>query len=72
MAGMRFPLDIAWISAGRVIAVDTLQPCIETDQRQCPRWTSPAEVDALLEVPAGALNGVQRGSPLTLAEGAVL
>jgi len=61
MAGMQIPVDIAWIVDGRVLAVDTLDPCDLEDQEQCPRWTSPAPVDALLEVPAGELAGVEPG-----------
>lgn len=61
MAGMQIPIDIAWLVDGRVLAVDTLDPCDLEDQEQCPRWTSPAPVDALLEVPAGELAGVEPG-----------
>ena len=61
MAGMQVSLDIAWLVDGRVLAVDTLDPCDIEDQEQCPRWTSPAPIDALLEVPAGELAGVEPG-----------
>lgn len=66
MAGMKIPIDVAWISGGQVIAVDTLAPCTTTDQAQCPRWTSPGPVDALLEVPVGSLDSVEPGSPVTV------
>ena len=46
----------------------TLDPCTLTDQSQCPRWTSPAPVDALLEVPAGALDGIEPGTHVTIRE----
>lgn len=65
MAGMEIPIDIAWIAGGEVIATDTLQPCVLVDQRQCPRWASPEPVDALLEVGAGDLEGVERGDRVT-------
>ncbi|MFC0456214.1 DUF192 domain-containing protein [Arthrobacter liuii] len=68
MAGMKIPIDVAWIANDQVRAVDTLHPCTETDQDQCPRWTSPGDVDALLEVPAGALDGIKAGTPITIRE----
>ncbi|WP_344812509.1 DUF192 domain-containing protein [Microlunatus aurantiacus] len=61
MAGMTIKLDIAWIIDSEVLAVDTVTPCLELDQNACPRWTSPAPVDALLEVPAHSLTGVDPG-----------
>lgn len=68
MAGMTIPLDIAWIVDGKVLAVDTLTPCTEPDQDQCPRWTSPSAVDALLEVPAHSLTNVTPGMSVTIEE----
>lgn len=68
MAGMEIPIDVAWIVDDHVLAVDTLDPCPLTDQSKCPRWTSPGEVDALLEVPAGALAGIEPGTPVTIRE----
>lgn len=68
MAGTSFPLDIAWIADGRVIATDTLSPCTRADQAQCPRWTSPEPVDALLEVPAGSLDAVRRGMTVSVVD----
>jgi len=53
MAGMQTRIDAAWIVDDQVLAVETLDPCTMTDQSMCPRWTSPGDVDALLEVPAG-------------------
>lgn len=66
MADTTVPLDVAWVSAGKVVAVDTLTPCVETDKAQCPRWTSPSDVDALLEVPSQALREVIPGMPVTI------
>ncbi|CBQ74041.1 hypothetical lipoprotein precursor (plasmid) [Glutamicibacter arilaitensis Re117] len=68
MAGMKFPLDVAWIADHRVIAVQTLEPCTEVEQDRCPRWTSPNYVDALLEVRAGALAGIDAGTVVTIRE----
>lgn len=68
MAGMEIPIDIAWIVDDQVLATDTLDPCTLTDQSQCPRWTSPMPVDALLEVPADALDGIDPGTHVTIRE----
>lgn len=66
MAGMTIPLDVAWIVDDQVLAVDTLDPRTQVDQDQCPRWTSPADADALLEVPAGSLDGIAPGALVTV------
>ena len=68
MAGMTIPLDIAWIADGKVVAIDTLTACTETDEKNCPKWTSPVPVDALLEVPAHSLTGVIPGMTITIDE----
>lgn len=68
MAGMKFPLDVAWLADDRVVAVDTLAACAETDENACPRWTSPSPVDALLEVPAHSLTAVVPGMAVTVEE----
>ncbi len=68
MAGMQTRIDAAWIVDDQVLAIETLDPCTMTDQSKCPRWTSPGDVDALLEVPAGALEGVQVGETVTIRE----
>ena len=68
MAGMQTRIDAAWIVDDQVLAVETLDPCTMTDQSMCPRWTSPGDVDALLEVPAGALEGVPVGETVTIRE----
>ena len=65
MAGMKIPIDIAWISNGHVLAVDTLEPCTTDDQAQCPIWTSPGPADALLEVPAGSLDTITPGTAIS-------
>lgn len=68
MAAMKIPIDVAWIVDNQVLAVDTLDPCTLTDQSKCPRWTSPGDVDALLEVPAGALAAIEPGTPVIIRE----
>lgn len=68
MAGMLIPLDVAWIVDGQVLAIDTLQPCTTEPQDDCPQWTSPGAADTLLEVPAGALDGIEPGAPVTIRE----
>lgn len=68
MAGATIPLDVAWIVDGKVLAVDTMQPCTEADQDQCPVWTSPGPVDSLLEVSARALTTAIPGMNITIEE----
>jgi len=68
MAGMEIPIDIAWIADGQVLQISTLDPCTENRQSLCPRWRSPGAADALLEVPADALNGITPGTPVSIRE----
>lgn len=68
MAGMKIPIDVAWIIDGQVLAVDTLDPCTTDTDDECPRWTPPGDADTLLEVPAGVLNGIEPGTPVTIRE----
>lgn len=68
MADTNVPLDVAWITAGKVTAVDTLAPCVEAEEARCPRWTSPSDVDALLEVPAQALRQIVPGMPVSISD----
>ena len=49
MAGMQTRIDAAWIVDDQVLVIETLDPCTMTDQSKCPRWTSPGDVDALLD-----------------------
>lgn len=65
MAGMRFPIDIAWIRDGRIIATDRLPACTLPDVDDCPRWDSPGDVEALLETAAGALDDIAPGIMVT-------
>lgn len=68
MAGMSFPLDIAWIADNKIVAMETLDVCTEADENACPRSTSPSPVDALLEVPAHSLAATTRGTAITVEE----
>lgn len=70
MADTLVPLDVAWVAADALVAVRTLQPCrtADTSGSDCPTWTSPEPVDALLEVPAGALAGVPVGARIRIRE----
>jgi uncharacterized membrane protein (UPF0127 family) len=68
MAGMKTSIDIAWIVNNQVLSVDTLPPCLLVDQGQCPKWSSPDLADALLEVPAGSLEGILPGTSVTLRD----
>lgn len=61
MPDMAFSIDIAWIADGRIVGIETLPPCEKAAAARCPVWPSPGRIDALLEVPAGALHGVTLG-----------
>lgn len=51
MKGMRFSLDVAWLSSsGRVVDIQTLQPCILAP---CPIYRPKGAVRYILEVGAG-------------------
>ena len=61
MKDMRFAIDLVWVSdAGRVLAVETLEPC---GLSACPVHYPPAPVAYVLEVNRGAFRA-QIGSPL--------
>lgn len=66
MARTRVPLDIAWILDGQVVAVEALPPCDLDVVTDCPIYASPGDVDALLEVPAGTLEGIIAESRVVL------
>jgi uncharacterized membrane protein (UPF0127 family) len=64
MSGMLVDIDLAWIAGGRVLAVETLQPCAA--EQPCEVHDSPGPVDAVLEVAAGELAGVEPGAPVVM------
>lgn len=68
MADVMVPLDVAWISDGVVVEVRTLQPCLAASTELCERWKSPGPVDALLELPAGALDNIVAGAVVSVDE----
>lgn len=68
MADVMVPLDVAWITDGVVVEVRTLQPCTAASTELCERWKSPGPVDALLELPAGALGNVVSGAVVSVDE----
>ncbi|SER82171.1 hypothetical protein SAMN04487958_103158 [Vreelandella subterranea] len=48
------PLDIAFIdAAGRIVAIDTMQPCESSSPADCPSYAPGAAYHAALEVNAG-------------------
>lgn len=53
MKGMRFPLDIIWISDNVIVGIESNVPVPENDQQILPAYTSPQEVNYVLEVNAG-------------------
>lgn len=63
MKDVQFPLTVAWITDGRIVGVETLDPCTS---EPCPVTPAPGVVDAVLEVPAtdGARFAV--GDPVTV------
>lgn len=67
MAGMNFPIDIAWIADGKITAIDTLSTCT-TAEDACRRWSSPGPVDCLLEVPAHSLDAITVGTDIFIEE----
>jgi uncharacterized membrane protein (UPF0127 family) len=64
MADMLIPIDLAWIRDGRIIGVETLQPC--PSREQCPLQPSPGPVDHVLEVPASALAQIPTGAEVMI------
>jgi len=59
MLFVRFPLDVVWLVDGEVQAVATMQP-----------WRSMgyAKADTVLELPAGAADGVSEGDSVVVTE----
>ncbi len=63
MKGMRFPLDIIWISDGRVIGVsrNLPPPAKGTPINHLPMYPAPGLIDSVLEVNAGAAQTIKSG-----------
>jgi uncharacterized membrane protein (UPF0127 family) len=70
MKGMRFCLDIVWITDDRVVgATEAICPApAGTPNEAIPRTRSPEPVQYVLEVPAGWMerHDVGPGSPVTI------
>lgn len=66
MSGMLVPIDLAWIAEDRIVGVQTLQPCPPAGP--CPTSLSPGPVDAVLEVAAGALDGIDSGAVVAVSD----
>ncbi|GAA1892112.1 hypothetical protein GCM10009715_42050 [Paeniglutamicibacter psychrophenolicus] len=62
MFGVQIPLDVVWIRDGRVLRVDTLNPCVSDIESECQRTPSPGEIDTILEAGAGVFAHVQPGT----------
>lgn len=68
MKGMLIPIDIVWISNGKVIEIteNVPPPDPETPDFELPRYSSSQEVDYVLEVNAGfsERNGIEVGDKI--------
>jgi uncharacterized protein len=66
MKGMRFPIDIIWIAAGRVTGVERDAP-VPAGGR-LPLYSSDGPADHVLELRAGwaRRHGVERGDPVKI------
>ena len=65
MKGMRFPIDIVWITRGKVTGVERNAP---VPVGSVPVYSSGVPADHVLEVPAGwaGRHGADRGSRVTI------
>lgn len=67
MKGMRFCLDIIWISDGEIVgAAENACPMPGVEDADLPRYRSGVPVDSVLEVPANWMreNGIAIGTPV--------
>jgi uncharacterized membrane protein (UPF0127 family) len=66
MKGMRFPIDIVWIDAGRVRGVERNVP---VPHGRLPLYRSGGPADHVLEVPAGwaRRHGTKAGDRVSIA-----
>lgn len=62
MQGMRFPIDIVWLSDGRVVGIEHRVPVGDGTTRYSPKQ----DVDAVLELAASAAEffGLKVGDPV--------
>lgn len=71
MKDMNFPIDIVWISGGKVIGFsENLQPQPNKTVFSLPVYYPPGAVDQVLEINAGAVAkyGLKEGDPVSLQE----
>lgn len=54
MAGMRFPLDIVWINKDEIIGIEYKAEPYKITTGAPKQYASPADVDKVLELPAGS------------------
>ncbi|MBP9686743.1 MAG: DUF192 domain-containing protein [Candidatus Doudnabacteria bacterium] len=54
MKGMQISIDLLWIRNGIVIGMERSLPPADNTVQALPTWKSPAPVDAVLEIAAGA------------------
>ncbi|WP_066466151.1 DUF192 domain-containing protein [Sanguibacter suarezii] len=47
------PLDALWIRDGRIIQIDHMSPCWESNDEDCQIWAPALQVDAVVEMPPG-------------------
>jgi uncharacterized membrane protein (UPF0127 family) len=47
------PLSIAWVDAGRVVAVAEMVPCRAVDPADCPTYAPGRSYTSAIEAPAG-------------------
>ncbi len=70
MNGMVIPIDMVWIADNRVLGVEqnVPYPTEQVPEADFPVYSSPGEVDAVLEVEAGKANeyGLVEGAELNL------
>jgi uncharacterized membrane protein (UPF0127 family) len=69
MKGMRFCLDIIWITDGQIVgAAENACPMPDVPDSDLPRYRSEVPVDVVLEVPAGWLaeHGYGAGTPVEI------
>jgi uncharacterized membrane protein (UPF0127 family) len=72
MKGMLFPLDIVWISDGKVVKIDKNAPSPKEgiSDREMPTYSPGTLIDYVLEVNAGSAdkNGIKVGSIVDLSK----
>ena len=72
MMGMRFPIDIIWISGGKIVGVEknALAPKLGEPKTALKVYYPPEEIDSVLEINAGLCDelGIKIGDKIELTE----